>query len=68
MSTFLLSQGRWCARHATRVLAAWALLIAALGGVVATTESLEDVWNTQLPDQIGMRWVQPHTTITKENA
>ncbi|MCY1657021.1 MULTISPECIES: neutral zinc metallopeptidase [unclassified Dietzia] len=31
--------------------------------VVATTESLEDVWNTQLPDQIGMRWVQPHTTI-----
>ena len=29
--------GRWCARHATRVLAAWALLIAALGGVVATT-------------------------------
>ena len=37
MSTFLLSLGRWCARHATRVLAAWALLIAALGGVVATT-------------------------------
>ena len=31
--------------------------------VVATTESLEDVWHTQLPDQIGMRWVQPHTTI-----
>ena len=37
MSNFLLSLGRWCARHATRVLAAWALLIAALGGVVATT-------------------------------
>ena len=37
MSTFLLSLGRWCARHATRVLAAWALLIATLGGVVATT-------------------------------
>ena len=37
MSTFLLSLGRWCARHATRVLAAWALLIAALGSVVATT-------------------------------
>ena len=37
MSAFLLSVGRWCARHATRVLAAWALLIAALGGVVATT-------------------------------
>ena len=37
MSTFLLSLGRRCARHATRVLAAWALLIAALGGVVATT-------------------------------
>ena len=36
MSAFLLSVGRWCARHATRVLAAWALLIAALGGVVAT--------------------------------
>ena len=33
MSAFLLSVGRWCARHATRVLAAWALLIAALGGV-----------------------------------
>jgi len=39
MSAFLLSVGRWCARHATRVLAAWALLIAALGGVVATTAS-----------------------------
>ena len=37
MSAFLLSLGRWCARHATRVLAAWALLIAALGGIVATT-------------------------------
>ena len=37
MSAFLLSVGRWCARYATRVLAAWALLIAALGGVVATT-------------------------------
>ena len=37
MSNFLLSLGRWCAHHATRVLAAWALLIAALGGVVATT-------------------------------
>lgn len=31
--------------------------------IVATTESLEDVWNTQLPDQAGMRWDQPHTTI-----
>ena len=31
--------------------------------IVATTESLEDVWNTQLPDQAGMRWVQPHTNI-----
>ena len=37
MSAFLLFLGRWCARHATRVLAAWALLIAALGGIVATT-------------------------------
>lgn len=31
--------------------------------LVATTESLEDVWTTQLPDQAGMRWVQPHTTL-----
>lgn len=31
--------------------------------IVATTESLEDVWTTQLPDQAGMRWVQPHTTV-----
>ncbi|MBB1029891.1 hypothetical protein G6027_03080 [Dietzia sp. SLG310A2-38A2] len=31
--------------------------------IVATTESLEDVWGTQLPDQARMRWVQPHTTI-----
>ena len=31
--------------------------------IVATTESLEDVWTTQLPDQAGMRWVQPHTNI-----
>lgn len=37
MSTFLRNVGRWCARHAARVLAAWVLLIAALGGVVATT-------------------------------
>lgn len=31
--------------------------------IVATTESLEDVWTTQLPEQAGMSWVQPHTTI-----
>lgn len=31
--------------------------------IVATTESLEDVWTTQLPAQAGMRWEQPHTTI-----
>ena len=31
--------------------------------IVATTESLEDVWTAQLPEQAGMRWVQPHTTI-----
>lgn len=31
--------------------------------IVATTESLEDVWTTHLPDQAGMRWVQPHTNI-----
>lgn len=37
MPALLHSLGRWCARHATRVLAAWALLIAALGGIVATT-------------------------------
>lgn len=31
--------------------------------IVATTESLEDVWTTQMPEQAGMRWVQPHTNI-----
>lgn len=31
--------------------------------VVATTESLEDVWTAQLPEQVGMDWVQPHTNI-----
>ena len=31
--------------------------------IVATTESLEDVWNVQLPEQAGMNWVQPHTNI-----
>lgn len=31
--------------------------------IVATTESLEDVWNAQLPSQLGIDWVQPHTTI-----
>ena len=31
--------------------------------IVATTESLEDVWTGQLPEQAGMRWAQPHTTI-----
>lgn len=31
--------------------------------IVATTESLEDVWNAQLPAQVGMAWVQPHTNI-----
>lgn len=31
--------------------------------IVATTESLEDVWNTQLPQQAQMRWEQPHTNI-----
>lgn len=31
--------------------------------IVATTESLEDVWTTQLPEQSGTRWVQPHTNI-----
>ena len=37
MPALLHSLGRWCARHAPRVLAIWVLLIAALGGVVATT-------------------------------
>ncbi|EYT63646.1 membrane protein [Dietzia sp. UCD-THP] len=31
--------------------------------IVATTESLEDVWSSELPAQAGMRWVQPHTTV-----
>ena len=31
--------------------------------IVATTESLEDVRTAQLPEQAGMRWAQPHTTI-----
>ena len=31
--------------------------------IVATTESLEDVWTAQLPAQVGMDWVQPHTNI-----
>ena len=31
--------------------------------IVATTESLEDVWNAQLPAQAGSNWVQPHTNI-----
>lgn len=31
--------------------------------VVATTESLEDVWTAQFPEQVGMDWVQPHTNI-----
>lgn len=31
--------------------------------IVATTESLEDVWTAQLPAQLGMSWVQPHTNI-----
>ena len=31
--------------------------------IVATAESLEDVWTAQLPAQAGMDWVQPHTNI-----
>ncbi|GAA4262355.1 neutral zinc metallopeptidase [Dietzia aurantiaca] len=31
--------------------------------IVATTESLEDVWTAELPAQVGMNWVQPHTNI-----
>lgn len=31
--------------------------------IVATTESLEDVWTAQLPAQVGLDWVQPHTNI-----
>ena len=31
--------------------------------IVATTESLEDVWGAQLPEQVGMRWSQPRTTV-----
>lgn len=31
--------------------------------IVATTESLEDVWTAQLPAQVGMDWIQPHTNI-----
>lgn len=31
--------------------------------IVATTESLEDVWTAELPAQVGMDWVQPHTNI-----
>ncbi|TFH52195.1 MMPL family transporter [Actinomyces viscosus] len=37
MSTFLYAVGRRCSRHAVSVLAIWLLLMAALGGVVATT-------------------------------
>ena len=37
MPALLHSLGRWCALHAPRVLAIWVLLIATLGGVVATT-------------------------------
>ena len=35
MSAYLYSLGRWCARRAPRVLAAWLLLIAILGGAVS---------------------------------
>ena len=35
MSAYLHSLGRWCARRAPRVLAAWLLLIAILGGGVS---------------------------------
>ena len=35
MSAYLHSLGRWCARRAPRVLAAWLLLIAILGGAVS---------------------------------
>ncbi|WP_333618536.1 KPN_02809 family neutral zinc metallopeptidase [Dietzia sp.] len=31
--------------------------------VVATTESLEDVWTVQLPEQTGMQYTQPHTNV-----
>ena len=31
--------------------------------IVATTESLEDVWTARLPEQTGMSWEQPHTTV-----
>lgn len=31
--------------------------------IKATTISLEDVWGQQLPQQTGMAWEQPHTTI-----
>lgn len=31
--------------------------------IVATTESLEDVWNVQLPEQLGERYTQPHTNL-----
>lgn len=31
--------------------------------IVATTESLEDVWTAQLPQQVGVDWIQPHTNI-----
>lgn len=31
--------------------------------IVATTESLEDVWTAQLPEQTGTEYTQPHTNV-----
>lgn len=31
--------------------------------IVATTESIEDVWTAQLPEQTGMRYEQAHTNL-----
>ena len=68
MSALLHSLGRWCARRAGRVLAAWLLLIAILGGGVSAvgmqltdtfsisgTESMEglEILTERLPQAAG---------------
>ena len=68
VSAYLHSLGRWCARRAPRVLAAWLLLIAILGGAVSTvgmrltdtftisgTESMEglEILTERLPQAAG---------------
>ena len=36
MATFLYRVGRWCADHVKTVIAAWLIVLAALGGGAAT--------------------------------